>query len=424
VHFNPFYDSEIFDDLVDTSEDGWEEIFEGSTVTAPQTWGEESYYPLLIRTLDQVCEKATGTSFVVYTGDILTHGFSSKFYALYGSEDEAAMKAFTYKTVAFFASELRDRCGDLPVVFTLGNNDSYEGDYLIEPGGEFLSDTSELFFSTMLYEKADEDEFTVSWNAGGYYSTSDISSDLTVINLNTILFSPEAVSGSEMAAETQLSWFDTELANASAAGKRVWILLHIPPGADIFSSVSSYMDDSGLLSDAAMMWQEAYQQSFLTTLNTYRDSVDAIFSGHTHMDEYRLALEDGNSWKLEIITTPAISPLFGNNPAFKVLTVGGGGWKPQDYEAFNISLDSDDQVFASYYTFSDAYELDGVLESSFATLYSELGSDDSKKATYIDHYYSGNNSSNPIDNTNWPAYRCAIGEMDKSAYIECVNNGS
>ena len=424
VHFNPFYDTAIFQELLGTSEDGWAEIFEGSTVTDPQTWGEETFYPLLSQTIERVCSEAAGTPFVIFTGDILTHGFDSKFYALYGSEDETAMRAFLYKTVAFFAAQVRGYCGDVPIMPTLGNNDSYEGDYQIEPGGDFLNDTSNLFYSILLMNNADPDVFSSTWKAGGYYVTNSIAPYLSIISLNTILFSPHAASGNETATEEQLSWLEQQLAIARAFGRRVWILLHIAPGIDIFGTVSRYMDDAGHFSDAQMMWQDEYQERFLEALGEYSDIVDAIFAGHTHMDEYRLAPEDYGNWQGAIITTPAANPLFENNPEFKVLTVSGGGWKPIDYQSFNYPLESSDQSYSSYYTFSDAYGLTGILDGSLAMLYPELSTDETKKQTYINHYYSGHNDANPINDLNWPAYRCAIAWMSKEAFLQCANDNS
>lgn len=421
VHFNPFYDPAIFQSLLNAPESEWAEIFNGSTVTGPQTWGQDTYYPLLMRTFAKVCGQAARTPFVIFPGDILTHEFSSKFYALYGATDEAAMRAFTLKTVAFFAAQVREHCGDIPIMPSLGNNDSYAGDYQITPGGKFLSDTSNIYLSTLMMNKAGEESFTSTWTAGGYYVANSLASDLAIINLNTILFSRHSPSGYEAATLAQLSWFREALASTRAEGRRVWLLLHIPPGIDIFSTVTSYMDDTGHLSDATMMWQDEYQAGFLETLGEYSDIIDAIFAGHTHMDEYRLAIKVGASRQGWVMTTPSISPIYGNNPAFKILTVSGGGWKTSDYESLNNSLSQTDQIFRYYYTFSDVYGLSGILENSFPTLYQELGTDETKHQTYVDFYYSGHNETSPINDTNWPAYRCGIGEMLKESYLQCVN---
>jgi len=425
VHFNPFYDSAIFSSLVNATEDQWADIFSGSSVTEPQSWGNETNYPLLMKMLDVVQEEGAASPVVLFTGDILTHGFSKKFYTLYGSQDEAAMRAFTYKTVAFFVGQVRAHLSGIPVLFTLGNNDSYEGDYKIAPDGAFLSDTADLFYSTFLLEEADHNSYYETYSAGGYYSmfnAQSLDSNLVVISLNSILFSVNASSGMEDAAALQLTWLEQMLASASSTGKRVWILMHIPPGADIYSTVNQYMDSSGHISGAAMMWKVDYQDSFLNIVQDYSDVIDMIFSGHTHMDEYRLANEEGSDSHEAVIVTPSISPLFGNDSAFKVMTVSSENWKPLDYRSVAYHFGDTTPSFATYYTFLSAYDLNKwTLDSAFAALYPELDTEAVLRKTYTGFYYSGHASANPINDTNWLAYWCGIAKMTKNDYIQCVN---
>lgn len=422
MHFNPFYDTAIFTELVNSSVDDWAEIFEASSVTENVTWGEEADYNLMKNSIQQVCTKADDNYFVIFAGDILRHNFDSIFYNLYGSEDVTAMRAFTYKTVAFFSNEVRKYCSDVPVVFALGNNDSYEGDYEIEPGGAFLSDTSTLFYETLLQSKADTDNFTATYTAGGYYSTNLLASDLTVIILNTVLFSPYAATGSESAANTQLEWLDSELASARGNNRRVWLVLHIPPGADIYGTVANYMDDSGQVSDASTMWQPAFQQSYNEIVADYSDIIDSIFSGHTHMDEYRLSVENSSDLHGAVISIPAITPFFGNNPAFKTLTLVWGAWQIENYHSFYNPLASGNLSFSSYYSFASVYNMNELLDAALADLAPELNTNGTKKQAYINYYYLGHESSNPINNINWPAYHCGITKMDKDDYIDCINS--
>ncbi len=422
VHFDPFYDTTLFDQLVAASADEWETIFQSSAETDPATWGENANYPLFAAAVSKVCEEAGGTPFIIYTGDFLTHNFSTQFYELYGSEDETAMKEFTYKTIDFFVTKVRNECGTIPVAFTLGNNDSYDGDYQIEPAGEFLSDTSGLFYTKLLMEEVDLAPYISSYGAGGYYYTNLLDSYIRLISLNTIFFSPRAASSGASAAEAQLTWFYNALSEAWLLGQSVWIIMHIPPGADIFGSVSTYMDDAGQLSDAAMMWEEDYQERMTEILTEFAGTIDVIYAGHTHMDEYRLSVEGSASSNGQVIITPGISPLFGNNPALKKMTVDYDTWQPADYESFYDSLEGTSHAFSEYYTFSTAYSLSGILDDSLATLVGELDTDEAKKTSYTTYYYSGHDASNPITDTNWPAYKCGIEKMDKDEYIDCVNN--
>jgi hypothetical protein len=97
---------------------------------------------------------------------MLTHGFSATFYTLYGSVDQTVMRQFTLKTVSFFTGLVRLNVVATPVVFTLGNNDSYEGNYKIEPNSVFLADTADLFYTDLLAGAADYASRTGSGSIG------------------------------------------------------------------------------------------------------------------------------------------------------------------------------------------------------------------------------------------------------------------
>lgn len=68
------------------------------------------------------------SAFVIYTGDLLGHNFPVLFKQSNGGvQNETAMKAFADKTVAFLLAQIRAAVGSLPVMFVLGNADSYLG---------------------------------------------------------------------------------------------------------------------------------------------------------------------------------------------------------------------------------------------------------------------------------------------------------
>jgi len=115
-----------------------------------------------------------GTSpLVIYTGDILGHNFMETFFELYGSPDNPsladikAMESFANKTVAFFVDQVRSSVGTVPVMFALGNSDSYTG---AVPEQSFLANTAELYYTNLLNSTTDHQEFLTTFKKGGYYS--------------------------------------------------------------------------------------------------------------------------------------------------------------------------------------------------------------------------------------------------------------
>ena len=105
VHFTPFYDTTIFNDLVNSPVEEWADIFQRSSVTELSSWGQETNYPLLRRALDAASRSIGEGQAVIFPGDILAHNFPETFFELYGEEDREALRSFVYKTVVFFATQ-------------------------------------------------------------------------------------------------------------------------------------------------------------------------------------------------------------------------------------------------------------------------------------------------------------------------------
>jgi len=445
VHFNPFYDPSLFQQLVTKDASEWASVFQSSNTTTPSTWGSDTNYPLLVLTLSSIKQNLGASPLIVFTGDILGHGIPQQFYPRYyaslgispapSTPDPAAvaaMKAFTDKTVSFFMDQVRSSVGNIPVVFAIGNIDSYAGygpnilDSSLAPDNSFLVNTAELFYTKFLNGIADRQEFAATFTAAGYYAVEPAGTNLMVIGLNTIIFSPQlqnATSGST--AQAQLDWFDLKLASAKAKGKKVWLLMHSPPGADIGTTTGKLatVPNSNISTSATMMWMPGYQATFLNTVSHYPGLITQILAGHTHMDEYRIL---PTSEVVEV--TPGISPWLGNNPAFKVVTFSSDTCKAIDYSSLNYDLATNPLQFNTYYVFSAAYSLQGLLNNSLTQLNPMLVTDYSKQSIYKGSYFSGHNytvqSSHmnwPITDTNWPVFWCGIGKMEQREFIDCVN---
>ena len=425
VHFNPFYDPTIFSKLVAADADQWAGIFQTSKITAPSEWGADTNYPLLALALSSIKQNMGKSPLIIYTGDILGHDFPKTFFELYGSQnppsdaDVAAMKAFADKTVAFFMKQVRSTVGDIPVMFAVGNSDSYIG-ALPEPS--FLSNTAELYYTHFLNGIVDHQTFLNTFTSGGYYSANLPGTNLMVIGLNTVMFNYDFGDTLKSAVDAELAWFDSQLAQAKAASKKVWLLMHIPPGADKYETAQS-VDANGHITTATMMWNQDYQTSFLQILSKYPDLITQMLTAHTHMDEFRIV-----SPGILADTTPSIAPYFGNNPAFKIFTFSQDTFKSTNYRILNYNLATNPEQFNTYYTFSTAYLMQGFLKDSLLQLYPELAVENAKQQFYRGHYFSGHNYTIPVTNTfnpitdkTWPVYWCGIGHMDEQEIIDCVN---
>lgn len=444
IHFNPYFDTTLFSQLVQADPSQWAGVFGQSKITAPSAWGADTNYPSLVLALAGVKQNMGASPLVIFTGDILGHYFSQTFFNLYyaalklpvpapadilkDATAVTAMETFADNTLSFFMDLVRSSVGSVPVMFTLGNADSYLG---LVPEPSFLRQNADTFYTKFVKDTVDQTEFLATFKTGGYYAAEPAGTNLMVISLNTTLFSPylEVYLKGAIAAEVvaavaaELAWFDAKLAAAKAADKKVWLLMHVPPGADIYTTATTDFKGSQTTT-ATMMWEPAYQATFLQTVAKYPGLIAMTLAAHTHMDEFR-AYAPGNV--LEI--TPSITPVFGNNPGFRVFSIDKETLKPVDYLSFNYDLAGNPPQFNLYYTFSQAYALQGPLDTSLPQLASELATNKDKQALYRAHYFSGHSYSIPatgtfkqITDADWPAYYCGSGKMNQQDFVNCMKS--
>lgn len=430
LHFNPFYDPSLYSALAAADPSQWNAIFQGSAITAPAAAGTDTNYPLLALTLASVKQNMGMSPVVLSTGDLLGHNIPQLFYTAYygtrqyGTPDAtatAAMQQFVDKTFAFVALQIRAALGDAPVIYAPGNIDTYG--IGLGPDSTFLTDNAETIYTQFLNSASNQSTFLNTFTLDGYYSVQPFGAKLLVIVLNTNSFFTGSPSASDASGE--LAWLNSQLAAAQAAGQQVWILMHVPPGANAQGIAQQAATPNDVDENTvSMMWDQTLQSAFMQTLAQYHGLVTMLLAGHTHMDEFRL-LPTGDV--LEQL--PGISPSFGNNPAYKILTIAQDTSAPLDFQSFDYNLATKPPAFSSLYRFSDTYGAKMTLRNSLEALYLQLILNESTRKTFTLLYGSGATSVNaatqapwnPITNINWPIFACTIREMDEPNFIECVN---
>ena len=421
LHFNPLYDStdtKLITSLVSADVSEWAAIFETSPIVTPSAAGTDTNYPLLALTLASIKQNLGASPIILYTGDLLGHGISYYLNLYTGITDPAVIQEFSNKTLLFITQQIRAAARNVPVMFAVGNCDSYTG---YGPDSTFLASTAASYYADLLNNSADRQAFLASFTAGGYYSAEPAGTNIMVISLNTIALSPAVQNkdGSEnnaVAVDVELTWFDAKLAEAKAAGKKVWLLMHAPPGADEGTTAKS-VDSSGHLASATMMWEPNYQAKFMQTLAKYPGVITLSLAGHTHMDEYRI-MSAGNVVNI----VPGVSPCFGNDPAFKIFAMNRNTLAPADYSSLNCDLSKPQPSFNAYYKYSEEYALSGPLGTSQERLNPRLVTSAALQALYRGYYYSGNNAASPITNRNWPVYWGGIANMWAQDLTNVVNS--
>ena len=305
--------------------------------------------------------------------------------------------------------QIRAAAGTIPVVFAVGNCDSYTG---YGPDSVFLASTADSYYTELLNGLPDQQVFMNTFLAGGYYSLDLFEEQLKVISLNTIMCSSLIMEDYSAQVSAQFTWLSAQLASARMAGQKVWIVMHVPLGIYI----SGVTESSGQLTGVTMMWYDEYQTSFLSILAEYPGLISFALAGHTHMDEYRIL-----SPECVLDVTPGISPVFGNDPAYKIFTVDNGTFAPVDYRSIKYPLAAAPNSFSDYYLFTQAYSMPSCSTASLIQLIPELAANSAAQALFRSYYYSGSASQNTITTLNWPVYWSCVGNVTELDFINGFN---
>lgn len=434
-HFNPMADPTLVADLAAADPSAWEPILQRSKPTAFSPYGQDTNWWLLQSALDQMRKTLPHPALVMVTGDMLAHSFPKTYRNATHDDDPQHYRAFVLKTVEVLAIELRKRFPNTKILVTPGNDDGDCGDYSIQAGGTFLSDTAEL-----ARELAGADEaFTADWKALGSYNVPHPTlPGIRIISLNTVFFSNNYHASSfndacatvpSTAATDLLSWLESNLAGARQASRKVWLMFHIPPGIDGYATTQKFAAQSKAAASPAgnscadsivPMWVPIWTARFDGLLETFQDTVIASFAGHTHTDDFRVINTAGVD-KAFVLIDPPISPVYDQNPGFRVVTFDSEGslTDQSTYYLTNLTQASS-KVRGRWkreYTFAREWRSRLDL-ASLGTIYSQI--QDTKKAR--DQWlklYNVSSSAAIVPPDSVRGLYCAIEALDPAAYEVC-----
>jgi sphingomyelin phosphodiesterase acid-like 3 len=416
IHFDPFYDGALFDQLDTQPVEMWAKILEKSQPAGFNLMGTDSNYALLKSSLDEAARRIPGPDFLLYPGDFLAHVWPGKYDRLARQSHLAnpqSYRAFTSKAIRFLANEFRRRYPRTPILATLGNDDSYCGDYMLTPDGPFLKMFADTW-GPLLAADVDRKDFQATFARGGHYAVRlPGTKNQRLIVLTSVFFSVTYDNACGDSGQTpaldQLRWLDTSLAEARAAGETAWLLMHIPPGINSFSTSESVRKGG----PAITFWQQELTSRFLQLVRQYQPAIQAVFAGHTHMDDFRVITLDGKPVLFSKIA-PAISPIYGNNPGFQIYQYDRATGTIQNYQTVYLTNLNDagkspgaaKGLWALEYDFHETYGFSVLNPATVAQLANRMSTDDAVQRQYMKFYSVSAGPEINAETVN--VYRCAI----------------
>ena len=194
-------------------------------------------------------------------------------------------------------------------------------------------------------------------------------------------------------------------------------MLHIPAGVNVYSTKEN---STGQSTNVSLFWQTGYNQRYLKLVRQYSDVIVSAFAGHTHMDDFRLIYNADPPSKRQAVDyihiSASVSPVFGNNPAFQIISFNPQSGELTEAVTWYMNLADTVPAFTQEYVYSTTYgNPPGLL--GLESLYPTLVSDSAKRDSYIDYYPVCSEDSAISDVWQW--YWCGIGNLTSTDYAAC-----
>ncbi len=414
IHFDPFSACEgkrpcpFIKQLQASKVEDWDALLTKADTTVPH-YGGDTNITLLKSALEAASREANAAdaTAVVILGDMLSHNFRSTYRRYSGDRSLAGFRAFVMKTLAYLQLQLNAAFGQRDILPVLGNNDSWQNDYMVDNDSDFYRAYRDL------WEKSIHDEtrrlaFSKSITVGGYYA---VTFDTTrFIMLNSTPFSRRATGASaSRVAEAEWEWLANEMAAAKEKGQRIVLLMHIPPRLELFFSLRIR------LFTLFELWSKPNLLQFDRLMQLYAPVMGGVLTAHTHMDSLQLHRYDKGVY-VPFVGSPAISPIFASNPGFKLFGLNNAAPMPLDFISYYTRLHTKNGKrgsqpdFAQYYPSVCSACINPAQDSIFARLARE-----SRDLFFLSDEVA------PAHLVWWPTYRCHLDAAASLPEKLCLN---
>lgn len=440
IHFEPFWDPAKAAQLAAAPAAQWSAILAApdsphrsqrfaELQNACHAKGTDTSYPLLISSLNAMRAPAAGAVFITVSGDLMAHSFSCKLHTLFPHGTVADYGAFAVKTVAYVEFELHRSFPNAVLFTALGNNDSDCGDYQLKAHGPFLRDVAAVIAPHLGVPQPEQAQVLKTFAATGDYNVPlppPLEHARFIVLDNLFMARRYATcSGSSdpKPAADQIAWLRDQLQAARREHQKVWVMAHIPPGVDPYSTVRMMRDVCG--GEKADMFLASGQLA--ATLAEFGDVIRLAIFAHTHMDELRLlepaAGASAAQPPVAVKIVSSISPVDGNNPSFTVARVNAATAELVDYQVYAASNQTGtDTTWAKEYDFADAYHEPAFTAATVEDLIAGFRTDKAAQTPasqrYLRNYFVGDRSA--LLTPFWPEYVCALANSTPAAYRSCV----
>ncbi len=437
IHFEPFLDPGKAVKLAAAPVSQWDAILAGpASADAAAQWakveqscparGADTSFVLYRSSLKAMHAQAREARCALVTGDLISHSFSCKYAAVFPKAAAGDYKTFVEKTIDYVLTELRGAVPGVPVYAALGNNDSDCGDYKLDGNSAFLKESGAVFAADLRGEE--RAKALESFAAGGNYS---VELPAPMENARLLILDDQFMSAQYQTcggkadaapAAAQIDWLKQQLSNAREKKEKVWVMAHIPPGVNSYSTAKKWMQLCAGGKPKMFLSSEALPEA----LAGYGDVVQLAIFAHTHMDEVRRlmpAKTDAVQDPVAVKMIASISPVDGNNPSFTLGKIDPATATLTDYRVIAASNQTGvDTKWSEEYDFDRTYQEPAFTAAAVGNLIAEFKADPSAQSAasqdYLRYYMTGVDMR--MMSLIWSPYVCSLKNDTDDAYRECV----
>lgn len=380
--------------------------------------GCDSPFSLVQACISAAADAVPKPDFVLVSGDFDHHRCND----VYNADNDTAVQSLQ-NSMSEVVNLLRvEYPKPTPIIPTLGNNDVIP-DYGLDVKDAhkvLLNKASETFINLFLPSWSstfdnDTIEMKSTFREGGYYANKIISPKasqvgLTILVLNTVIYSKNHSPDQTNITDPyqQFQWLDKSLASAKDNNCKVYIMGHIPPTIGSFRHTQ--------------FWHEIYIERYSQLIRGYKDVVVAQLFGHLHSDEFRIL-----PGLPPLLIAPAITPIFGNNPSFRIVTFDRRTLTILDYETRFIDLeDNTTAQWQSLPSFRVAYSVPDISITSLRTVERDISTMDDALATFLSRLHVKSKGSvdimcDKICRTEW---KCTLTSFTNLEFERCKESST
>jgi hypothetical protein len=330
---------------------------------------------------------------VVVTGDLLAHDITQR---------------TALPTVVRIARRLNRAFPQAQFVLALGNEDAPCADYSLAPDASFLRDVG-VAWEPLVNRRGAAPDFRRTFGHDGFYTAKLPIPGLRAIVVDDVFWSPRYRAKCGRAGNVVTNSL-TELETALKQNQQpAWVLFHIPPGVDTFSSAQ-------LARRLAIVpFLNPYlRDRFVAALGNPANHVVLAVAGHTHKFAYRI-VNAGTSEPVPMLLVPSVSPIFRNAPSFLTANVDARGVL-RDVNEVSLQHGAWTNIGGM-----PSLGVEAFTGSQLVELQDRLANDPKLRATFERLYEGG--APPEINDRNWPIYWCAATAFATAPFRACTQSG-